>query len=114
MVRPGKPSGGAFCLKARFSERRAPPPTSRPATRYKSFEPICQTFKNDQVIVARPDSPFKSAGDLIAATKAKPGGLNYGHPGLATIPHLAMIESRAWPMSNSTRCRSRGLPRRCR
>jgi len=59
---------------------------------HKSFEPICQTFKNEQVIVARPDSPFHSAHDLIAAAKAKPGGLNYGHPGTATIPHLAMIE----------------------
>jgi tripartite-type tricarboxylate transporter receptor subunit TctC len=59
---------------------------------HKSFEPICQTFKNDQVIVAKPDSPFNSAADLVKATRAKPGGLNYGHPGLATIPHLAMIE----------------------
>jgi tripartite-type tricarboxylate transporter receptor subunit TctC len=59
---------------------------------HKSFEPICQTFKNDQVIVARPDSPFNSAADLVKAAKAKPGGLNYGHPGLATIPHLAMTE----------------------
>jgi len=59
---------------------------------HKSFEPICQTFKNEQVIVGRPDSAFHSARDLIAAAKAKPGGLNYGHPGTATIPHLAMIE----------------------
>ncbi|HZN31447.1 MAG TPA: tripartite tricarboxylate transporter substrate-binding protein, partial [Xanthobacteraceae bacterium] len=57
-----------------------------------SFEPICQTFKNDQVIVAHPDGPFKSAQDLINAAKAKPGAVNYGHPGNATIPHLAMIE----------------------
>ena len=42
--------------------------------------------------MARPDSAFHSAHDLIAAAKAKPGGLNYGHPGTATIPHLAMIE----------------------
>jgi tripartite-type tricarboxylate transporter receptor subunit TctC len=32
---------------------------------YKSFEPICQTFKNDQVIVAKPDSPYNSAADII-------------------------------------------------
>ena len=59
---------------------------------YKSFDPICQTFKNDQVIVAHPDGPFKSAQDLLTAAKAKPGGLSYGHPGKTTIPHLAMIE----------------------
>ena len=57
----------------------------------ESFEPICQTFKNDQVIVARPNS-YKSVADLIAAAKAKTGGLNYGSPGLGTIPHLSMAE----------------------
>ena len=36
----------------------------------KSFDPICQTFKNDQVIVARPNI-YKNVADLIAATKAK-------------------------------------------
>jgi tripartite-type tricarboxylate transporter receptor subunit TctC len=56
-----------------------------------SFEPICQTFKNDQVIVARPNS-YKTVADLIAAAKAKTGGLNYGSPGLGTIPHLSMAE----------------------
>jgi tripartite-type tricarboxylate transporter receptor subunit TctC len=56
-----------------------------------SFTPICQTFKNDQVIVARPDT-YKNVADLLAASKAKDGGLNYGIPGLGTIPHLAMAE----------------------
>jgi len=30
--------------------------------------------------------------DLIDAARASPGRLNYGHPGTATIPHLAMTE----------------------
>src|SRR5262249_21928907 len=58
----------------------------------KSFEPICQAFKNEMVIIAHPDSPYKSVADLVAAAKAKPGGINYGHLGVASIPHLAMIE----------------------
>ena len=57
----------------------------------ESFEPICQTFKNDQVMVARPGT-YKTVADLMAASKAKPGGLNYGSPGLGTIPHLSMAE----------------------
>lgn len=57
----------------------------------KSFDPICQTFKNDQVIVARPGT-YKNVADMLAASKAKPGGLNYGTPGLGTIPHLSMAE----------------------
>jgi tripartite-type tricarboxylate transporter receptor subunit TctC len=58
---------------------------------HKSFDPICQTFKNDMVIVARPNT-YKNVADLLAASKAKPGGLNYGTPGVVTIPYLAMAE----------------------
>ena len=57
----------------------------------QSFDAICQTFKNDQVIVARPGT-FKTLADIMAASKAKSGGLNYGSPGLGTIPHLSMAE----------------------
>ncbi len=59
---------------------------------HKSFDPICQTFKNEMVIVARKDSHFKSARDVIAAAKARPGAVTYGHLGVASIPHLAMTE----------------------
>src|SRR5580692_9616185 len=38
----------------------------------KSFTPICQTFKNDQLIVVPPNSPLKTARDLIEAAKQKP------------------------------------------
>lgn len=58
----------------------------------KSFTPICQTFKNDQVVVVPPNSPLKTARDLIAAAKKKPGVVTVGIPGIATIPHLAMIQ----------------------
>jgi tripartite-type tricarboxylate transporter receptor subunit TctC len=58
----------------------------------KSFTPICQTFKNDQVIVVPPNSPLKTVRDIVDAAKRKPGVLNVGIPGIATIPHLAMVE----------------------
>ncbi len=58
----------------------------------KSFTPICQTFKNDQVVVVPPNSPLKTAHDLIAAAKKRPGAVTVGIPGIATIPHLAMIQ----------------------
>jgi tripartite-type tricarboxylate transporter receptor subunit TctC len=57
----------------------------------KSFEPICQTFKNDQVIVAR-QGTYKNLAEILAASKARQGGLNFGSPGLGTIPHLSMAE----------------------
>jgi len=58
----------------------------------KSFTPICQTFKNDQVIVVPPNSALKTAKDLIEAARKKPGALNVGIPGIATVPHLAMVQ----------------------
>jgi tripartite-type tricarboxylate transporter receptor subunit TctC len=66
-------------------------PLVEPSAGYsaKSFEPICQTFKNDQVIVARKGT-YKTLADIMKASKAKPGGLNYGSPGVSTIPHLSM------------------------
>jgi tripartite-type tricarboxylate transporter receptor subunit TctC len=87
-----KPDGYTLLHGAAFSLTVQPLTNGNVGYTYKSFTPICQTFKNDQVIVVRPDSPLKTAHDLIAAAKAKPGGLNYGHPGIGTIPHLAMIE----------------------
>jgi len=39
--------------------------------------------------IVRADSPIKSIPDLIAAARAKPGQLSYGHSGNGTSAHLA-------------------------
>jgi len=69
-------------------------PQDRADTGYKpdSLVPVCQAFVNAMALVVRNDSPIKSIADLVAAAKAKPGALNYGHQGNVTIPHLAMEE----------------------
>jgi len=61
---------------------------------YKSdaLVPVCQTFINTMGLIVRPDSPIRNISDLVAAAKQKPGALNYGHPGVLTIPQLAMEE----------------------
>lgn len=90
-VARAKPDGYTLMHSAIF------PITVQPLTERKrdytadSFTPICQTFKNDQVIVVR-QGTYNSLAEVLAASKAKPGGLNYGTPGLATIPHLSMAE----------------------
>ena len=56
----------------------------------QSLEPVCQAFVNTMVLAVRPESPFASLGDYIA--RARQGGLTFGHQGVASIPHLAMVE----------------------
>jgi tripartite-type tricarboxylate transporter receptor subunit TctC len=57
-----------------------------------SLVPVCQTVSNAMVIAVRPESPFKTLADLVAAARAQPGKLNYGHQGAGSIPHLSMEE----------------------
>ncbi len=57
-----------------------------------ALAPICQTVSNAMVLVVRPESPFKSLGELVNAARANPGKLNYGHQGPGSIPNLATEE----------------------
>jgi tripartite-type tricarboxylate transporter receptor subunit TctC len=57
-----------------------------------SLIPVCQTVSNAMVIAVRPQSPFHTLADLVAAARAEPGKLNYGHQGAGSIPHLSMEE----------------------
>src|SRR5919201_5466856 len=41
------------------------------------------------VISVRPDSPFRTLGELIAHAKANPGKLNYPSSGVGTVHHLS-------------------------
>ena len=56
----------------------------------ESFSYICQVFENVFAIAVGPHSKVTSAHELLAAAKANPGKLTYGHAGLGTIPHLSM------------------------
>ena len=56
----------------------------------ESFSYICQVFENVFAIAVGPQSKITSAQELLAAAKANPGTLTYGHAGLGTIPHLSM------------------------
>ncbi len=55
-----------------------------------SFEYICQSFENVFTIAVPADSPFRSINDLVAAARANPGKLSYGHAGVGTVPHLSV------------------------
>jgi tripartite-type tricarboxylate transporter receptor subunit TctC len=63
----------------------------------KDFTPIVGVSAQPVVLVVRQDSPFRTLADVIAAARAKPGGLGLAQAGNGTVGHLAgeMLERRA-------------------
>ena len=56
----------------------------------KDFEPVSLVSSMEWGLVTHPKSPFRSAADVIAAAKAKPGALNYSSGGNGSPQHIAM------------------------
>jgi tripartite-type tricarboxylate transporter receptor subunit TctC len=56
----------------------------------RDLEPIGLTSWGQLLLVTGKTSNIKTAADLLARARAKPGGLNYGSPGSGTPHHLAM------------------------
>ena len=55
----------------------------------KDLTPICLIEKGPLMLMVRPDSPFKSVKDVIAAAKAKPGKITFASGGLGGSHHLS-------------------------
>lgn len=60
-----------------------------PYDTFKGFTPISLVASSPNILLVRADSPFKTLGDMIAAARAKPGSLSFGHAGTGTSTHLA-------------------------
>jgi tripartite-type tricarboxylate transporter receptor subunit TctC len=60
-----------------------------PYDTFKDFTPISQIGSSPNMLLVRAESPFKSVSDVIAAARAKPGVLSYGHAGNGTSPYLS-------------------------
>lgn len=54
-----------------------------------AFDTVALIGNVPNVLVAHPSLPFKSAKDLVAAAKEKPGAISYASSGNGTSPHLA-------------------------
>jgi len=55
----------------------------------KDFTPITMLANSPYVLVLYPGVPAKDVKDLVALAKSKPGTLNYGSAGPASLAHLA-------------------------
>ena len=56
----------------------------------RDFEPVSLVATIEWGLVTTPTSPYRSAADLIAAAKAKPGEVNFGSGGNGSPQHIAM------------------------
>ena len=56
----------------------------------KDLVPVSLTSWGQLILVTPPSTGFKTAGDLVAAAKARPGKLNYASPGVGTPHHMSM------------------------
>src|SRR5256885_4163963 len=56
-----------------------------------SFRYVCLTYYAPYVLIAGPQAPFKTFREFVTFAKAKSETLLYGHPGLASQPHLGML-----------------------
>ena len=56
---------------------------------HTSFVPITLTSTTASVLIVPSESPVKSAKELEAAIRAKPGVFNYGSGGVGTAAHIA-------------------------
>jgi tripartite-type tricarboxylate transporter receptor subunit TctC len=57
-----------------------------------AFAPITQLTWQPQMLVVPTNSPHRTAADLVAAAKARPGTVSYASSGNGTGAHLAMVE----------------------
>ena len=56
----------------------------------KDFIPVTGLVSISQALVVHPSLAMQNVGDLIAAAREKPGGINYGSLGVGSGPHLSM------------------------
>ncbi|HKU71562.1 MAG TPA: tripartite tricarboxylate transporter substrate binding protein [Burkholderiales bacterium] len=68
-------------------------PSLQPKTPYdpiRDFSMITLMAVSPQVLVVHPSMPARSAKELVALARSKPGQINYGSSGVGAITHLAM------------------------
>jgi tripartite-type tricarboxylate transporter receptor subunit TctC len=85
------PADGYTLLAGNTSTLAAIPAVSESAgyDPVQDFAPIIRITEGFQILVVRPDSPWKTVKEFVEDSKARPGKINYGHTGPGGLPHLA-------------------------
>lgn len=74
----------------------------------RDFAPITLAASSPNVLVVHPSLPVKSAKELIALARARPGELNYAAGTLGAAPHLAAELFKAMAGANIVRVAYKG------
>jgi tripartite-type tricarboxylate transporter receptor subunit TctC len=90
MVAKAAPDGGTLGLITASTHGVAPAlGTKLPYDTVKDFKPVSMVGAAPYVLVMYPGIPAKTVAELVALAKTKPGQLNYGSAGIASVAHLA-------------------------
>jgi len=81
---------------------------STPYDPVKDFTPITLVASSPNVVVVHPSLPVKSARELIALARSRPGEINYAAGSLGAAPHLAAELFKAMGKLNIVRVAYKG------
>jgi tripartite-type tricarboxylate transporter receptor subunit TctC len=87
-----KPDGYTIAMTTTGPQTLQPARRDQPSYTPASFDYICGTYDVPVMTMVAPDSPFKTAKDLVQYAKANPGKLNYGVSGIGGVLHVSMLE----------------------
>jgi tripartite-type tricarboxylate transporter receptor subunit TctC len=59
----------------------------------KDFAPVMLVGTAPYAIATKADAPWKTFGDVVAASKAKPGSVSIGSIGNGTLGHLVLVQA---------------------
>ncbi len=61
-----------------------------PIDTFKELAPVTQAVGVPEILVVHPSLPVKTAKELVALAKTRPGKINYASAGSGGMPHLAL------------------------
>jgi len=91
-VSQGKPDGYTVILAPLSTMVIHPQLNDLPYKTPDDYEPIINVVSFYSLLVVKPESPWKTIQEFIAAGKASPGKLRVGTPGEGTSSHLSLEE----------------------
>lgn len=112
VVLDNRPGGNGFIAIAAFKAAPADPHTllmidSNHATTHphtfarlpydleRDLQPVGMILRTPFFVAVAPDSPFRSVEDIVAAAKAKPGGVSYGSWFMGSPGHIGALQLQA-------------------